>query len=168
MSKDQSLKKHWSPTLQHAMDTVRLWTIVYKSRRGCNISKRSIIRLGKKLKITTNTITAEQARKYLNKAKTKYVEVSKNHATLRCTFLEDLALARAREGKTKWSSELRSLMKREEQRRVSRRIKIILNNNYIIRRYHKVKIINYSIFIITIIYTKRPFFTTFINFTFHK
>ena len=121
--------KQWSPKLQKSMDTVKLWSITYKSRLGLNISKRTILRLSNKLDIPTAQVTTRQARRELRKAKAEYSSISKEHATLRTSFLEDLARARAREGNTKASSELRSLKNREAQRYTARRIKKALGKS---------------------------------------
>ena len=82
-----------------------------------------IIRLRKKLNIVTHTATTEKVRSNLKLAWKEYKEISKSHATKRKTFLESLASARAEEGNTKRSSELKALIHREDQRRVARKIK---------------------------------------------
>ena len=121
--------KQWSPKLQRAMDQVKLWSIVLKSRLGCNISKRSIIRLSERLKIDTKGKSIRHIKGELKNAKSEYSLVSKKYAVLRLSFLEDLAIARAKEGKIKASTEIKALRHREAQRFTARKIKSALGKS---------------------------------------
>ena len=125
--KCRKLKKgrvQWSPAIQHARDTIRLWTLIRKRLKKGRVGARLIVRLKKKLKITTNTkIPLEEVEVKLKKAYKEYKVCKKNDKELRRNFLESLAEAKALAGNRKASTVLKDMIHREEVRTTYRRIK---------------------------------------------
>ena len=115
--------RKWSPILQAARDTIKLWTMVRRKLRKCKVSVRTIIRLGKKLNIRTINADLESSKVKLDEAYQNYKNLRVQHEELHKTYREKLAQARAAEGNTKAVSEIKSIMHREKQRKTARRVK---------------------------------------------
>ena len=114
--------RKWSPVLQAARDTIKLWTMVRRKLKKCKVSVRTIIRLGKRLKITTINADLRTSKQKLDEAYLEYKKVRVKHEELHRTHREQLAQAKAKEGNTKAESELRSMLHREKQRKTARRV----------------------------------------------
>ena len=115
--------RKWSPILQEARNRIKLWTMVRRRLQKCKVSVRTIIRLGKKLKIDTRGADMESSKLELDSAYTEYKVLRVQHEELHKTYREKLAQARAAEGNTKAVSEIRNIMHREKQRKTARRVK---------------------------------------------
>jgi hypothetical protein len=114
----------WSPTLQVYRDTIELWLMIRKKRKGLNISLKRIRRFMKKTRIhdaLTNDL--EQTEVQLKAAYTDYTVARKLAQPWRNNFLATLAQAKADHKGTDAEKELQSLVHIEKQRRQARNIK---------------------------------------------
>ena len=116
--------RQWSPTLQKARDTILFWTLIRRRLKKCKVGARRILRLKKKLGITTNTeLPLQEVERYLAKAYKRYKVCRRNDNELRKSFLEELAQAKADKGNLKVATVLRNMHQLEATRRTFRRIR---------------------------------------------
>jgi hypothetical protein len=116
----------WSPEVQHSMDTILLWQLVYKRRRGVHVGSRVIQRAARKVGIVNPlSLSREEAAAALRQAYRNYSAIKRNAPALRKTWLENLAQALSDAGKGTQASCLRSLQHREQQRSNARQIRRI-------------------------------------------
>ena len=114
----------WSPKLQPYRDTIELWKMIRRKRKGLKISVKRIRRFMTKTRIRdalSNDL--EQVELYLNEAHKSYREARKSAELWRNDFLESLAKAKAAKKGTETKKELKSLVQIERQRRQARNIK---------------------------------------------
>jgi hypothetical protein len=95
-----------------------------RKKTGGRIHSKFLDRKLKEADITDITLLSiDDVHENLRNAWQRYRCLKKSAANDRSTWIEDLAMARAREGKTNIASEIKSLMIREMQRREARIIK---------------------------------------------
>jgi hypothetical protein len=114
----------WSPKLQPYRDTIELWKMIRRKRKGLKISLKRIRRFMKKTRILdalTNDL--EQAEILLTQACKSYKAATKSAGVWRNDFLDSLAKAKAEHKGTDTAKELKSLGQIEKQRRQARSIK---------------------------------------------
>jgi hypothetical protein len=114
----------WSPKLQSYRDTIELWKMIQRKRKGVKISVKIIRRFMAKTRIRdalSNDL--EQTEMLLDTAHKSYKDARKLAATWRNEFLESLAEAKAEKNGTSMEKELKSLVQIEKQRRQARSIK---------------------------------------------
>ena len=116
----------WSPTLQKAIDSITLFQLICKRRKGVKVSGRLIHRLAAKIDSPlAPQMTLQEATSQLHQSFRTYKQVKKDGSTLRQTWMEDLASALASTGKTDAATHLTNLLRREQQRRMFRHIKYV-------------------------------------------
>ena len=114
----------WSPKLQPYRDTIELWKMIRRKRKGLKISVKRIRRFMSKTRIRdalSNDL--EQTEIFLKEASKAYKEARKSAALWRNDFLENLAKAKSDMKGTDTTKELKSLIQVEKQRRQARNIK---------------------------------------------
>jgi hypothetical protein len=114
----------WSPKLQPYRDSIELWKMIKRKRKGMKVSVKRIRRFMGKTNIRDAlTCDLELAETYLKQAVKAY-NIAKQSADLwRNDFLENLAKAKADKKGTEQAKELKSLIQIEKQRRQARNIK---------------------------------------------
>jgi hypothetical protein len=114
----------WSPKLQPYRDTIELWKMIRRKRKGMKISVKRIRRFMSKTRIRdalTNDL--EQVEILIRDACKSYKEASRFAEAWRNDFLDSLAKAKAELKGTDEEKELKSLKQMEAQRRQARNIK---------------------------------------------
>ena len=114
----------WSPKLQPFRDTIELWKMLLRHRKGMKISLKRIRRFMSKTRIRdalTNDL--EQVEIHLKQACKSYAEASKSALVWRNDFLYTLAQAKAEQKGTDTDKEWKALIHIEKQRRQARSIK---------------------------------------------
>jgi hypothetical protein len=114
----------WSPKLQPYRDTIELWKMIRRKRKGIKISVKRIRRFMAKTGVhdaLENDL--EQVEIYLKVAEKDYKVAKKSAALWRNDFLDELAKAKADKKGTEPEKELKSLKQVEKQRRQARNIK---------------------------------------------
>jgi hypothetical protein len=114
----------WSPKLQVFRETIELWKMIIRKRKGLKISVKRIRRYMSKTGIVdalTNDL--EQVEMLLKRAEKSYKEARKSAGVWRNDFLDNLAKAKAEKKGTDTAKELKSLIQVEKQRRQARNIK---------------------------------------------
>ena len=92
----------WSPAISAAQNVIELWTLVARRCKGCKVNTRTILRQKKKAGIEADTdVNYEVACSQLTAAYKVYIAAIKDSAESRVTFLQDLAKAKAADGKVK-------------------------------------------------------------------
>jgi hypothetical protein len=107
----------WSPKLQPFRDTIELWKMIRRKRKGSKISVKRIRRFMLKTRIRdalTNDL--EQAEILLQQACQSYKVASKSALVWRNDFLHELAAAKAEKNGTDAEKEWKSLIHIEKQR----------------------------------------------------
>jgi hypothetical protein len=114
----------WSPKLQPYRDTIELWKMIIRKRKGLKISVKRIRRFMSKTRIRDALSSdLEQAEILLKEAGKAYKEARKSAGVWRNDFLDNLAKAKAEKKRTETAKELKSLVQVEKQRRQARNIK---------------------------------------------
>jgi hypothetical protein len=114
----------WSPQLQIYRQTIELWQMIRRKRKGMKISLKRIRRFMKKTRIRdalSNNLG--QTEQLLAQAYCSYRTARKHAQLWRNNFLESLAKAKADKLGTQVETELKSLIQIEKQRRQARNIK---------------------------------------------
>ena len=118
----------YSPETSKAQGTIELLQGVITKKKGRKFSSRKLRRLEAKVgKFRTMNLSLFEAEEELKLARKQFWECIKNSKQLRQSFLERRAQELAHEKDTKKESELKQLIKREEQKDASRKIKFALN-----------------------------------------
>ena len=113
----------WSPDIGKAHNVIELWTLIVRRLEGRKVHATTINRKKRECMFEGDTMVGViQARKLLQEAYSLYSMEVKNSAKNRATFLEDLAMAKAREGNTKAGVELNKMRRMEKTRESWRRI----------------------------------------------
>ena len=113
----------WSPEITCAHNYIEMWHLIIRRLDGRNVSARTILRARDRCRYEGEIIaTRDQASKELKQAYELYSQAMQFATENRATFLEDLAAARAKEGKTKASVELSLMRRREKVKESWRRI----------------------------------------------
>jgi hypothetical protein len=114
----------YSPALSLAGEKIRAWKLLLRKKRGGRIHFKFLNRKLKEADITDTTLLSiDDIQENLRNAWQRYRSLKKCAINDRATWIEDLAMARAQEGKTNIASEIKSLTLRETQRREARIIK---------------------------------------------
>jgi hypothetical protein len=114
----------WSPKLQPFRDTIELWKMIRRKRKGLKISVKRIRRFMFKTSIRdalTNDL--EQVELHLKQAGVDYATAAKSALAWRNDFLFELAKAKAEKNETEVEKEWKALIQIEKQRRQARNIK---------------------------------------------
>jgi hypothetical protein len=114
----------WSPKLQPFRDTIELWKMIRRKRKGLKISVKRIRCFMFKTSIRdalTNNL--EQVELHLKQAGIDYAQAAKSALAWRNDFLYELAKAKAEKNKTKVEKEWKALIQIKKQRRQARNIK---------------------------------------------
>ena len=110
-------KVPWNPELTEAHYVIELWTLVIRRLEGRKVSARTILRKKRQCNIDESTmVTRSYAHSKLHQAYTKYSTITNQATKRRSTFLEDLAMAKAKEGNSKASTELLKMRRLEKVR----------------------------------------------------
>jgi hypothetical protein len=108
------------------MDTILLWQLVYKRRKGVHVGGKVIQRVAQKVGIPGALASnLEEAAEALRQAHREYKTLKRNSPGIRKTWLENLAQALSEAGKGPQSSCLVALQHRERQRSEARQIRRI-------------------------------------------
>ena len=115
----------WCPKLTIAKKMILYIKSSLSRLRGSKINARTLMKLSKTLKYSTEGLNEDEHKKALNNAFLVYKEIKKSHKQLRETYLEDLASALERDGRGRKASLLRNLITLEQQRETFRRLKVV-------------------------------------------
>jgi hypothetical protein len=117
----------FSPAMVDAWNRIKAWQLIKKKLSGGRVNSRYYRRALKAAGLSDLAVTTSRdAEAHLSKAWTIYKVLKKQGRTLRATWLEELAVARAEDGNTSVAQEIKNLTMRETQRREARQIKFIL------------------------------------------
>jgi hypothetical protein len=106
----------FSPQLCLAGKKIRAWKLLIKKKSGGSVHSKFLRRKLKEAGITDySLITTSEAKESLRNAWQRYRTLKKRAAGDRSTWIEELAAARAEEGKTSLASELKNILLRETQ-----------------------------------------------------
>lgn len=120
----------YSPTLAMAWNKIRAWKLIRRKLSGARVNSRYLRRELKSANIgDIALLTVTDADKNLAKCRKEYKRLKKQAASIRASWIEDLAQARVTDGKISVAQELRSLLTRERQRSEARFINYILKPN---------------------------------------
>ena len=110
----------WSVAFAEAQSSVVYWTLCSQKLMGVKIDTKKLIRLGKRLGITTNLeLSVADAYAAKDRAWEVYKETKGNSTDLRHGFLDSLAIAQAEAHNISKESAIKSLRTQEDQRRAS-------------------------------------------------
>ena len=119
----------WSPILQLARNRILYFKLSIGRKNGRKIHARTLVRLSKKIGINASQYSLEQLIINLQDAYTIYNQIKDRHMDHRKSHLERIANAKEEAGQGKSASHLKSMLHREEQRRIFRKSKLSLHNN---------------------------------------
>ena len=120
----------YSNVLQSCRLKISLWNAALTRKRGCKFSLKKMKRLEKRCnKYNTHLHTEEWISSSLEQAKKNYKKKKKKAAKLRLKFLEDKALAIAKEGNLELAQVYQQLITTEKQRSAARKIKWALGKS---------------------------------------
>ena len=110
----------FSPKLAQVGTKIKLWSLIVRHHKGCNINTRYIRRIEKKCKLNkTLSQSLEGALHKLNEATIEYKKLKKNAYRLRKEFLHELLEVKTTD---KEKRAIKMIMKHEETRRTWRTI----------------------------------------------
>jgi hypothetical protein len=114
----------FSPRLVVVWNEIKAWKLVRRKLKGGKVNARFLQRVTKKaLLADTDLLSLQEVEQKLSAAFFKYKTVKKEAMGYRNTWLEEVAAARANEGRLSVAQEIRNLQTREKQRREARQIK---------------------------------------------
>ena len=114
----------WSPELQQAINTVTIWQLVCKFRRGLKVNTKYLRRSARAAGLPDAPCHGlEEAKQALSEAYSNYKRIKKRSDITRQTWLEGLASTLAKTGTTTTASHYSNLLHREKQRRDARQIR---------------------------------------------
>jgi hypothetical protein len=114
----------FSPKLCLAGKKIRAWKLLLKKKSGGSVQTKYLQRKLKEADIAdTALLSTADIQEHLRNAWQSYRILKKRATGDRATWIEELAMARASEGKTSVAVEIKNLLLRETQRRDSRIIK---------------------------------------------
>jgi hypothetical protein len=114
----------YSPQLCFAGKKIRAWKLLLKKKSGGAVQTKYLQRKLKEADIVdTSLLTISDIQENLRNAWQRYRVLKKSSTSDRATWIEELAMARALEGKTSVASEIKNILLRETQCRDARIIK---------------------------------------------
>ena len=114
----------WSPKLQKFRNTIEIWTLLLKKKKGTKISNRKLRRRLQQSDITgASSKTIPEIEDSLHEAYRQYKKARQEATVWREEFMDDLATARASIKGTEKANELKQLLTIERQRTIARNIK---------------------------------------------
>jgi hypothetical protein len=120
----------FSPTLVVAWNKIHAWKLLRKKLSGKKVNTRYLQRSLKAANIRDiSLMTLSEVDEHLASSWAIYKKEKKDATTIRATWLEELAAARAADGKISISQELKNLITREQQCRNARSIKYSLSDH---------------------------------------
>ena len=107
----------WSPEVSKAQLNIELWTLVSRRLRKCRVHARTILRKKKQAGYTGCTnVDLQEACTNLQSSYNEYRNILKDCKERRVTFINDLAIAKAKAGKIKAANALKAMELTEQQR----------------------------------------------------
>jgi hypothetical protein len=120
----------FSPRLVVLWQKIRAWQLVLRKCRGAKIDSKYMKRVLKAADIADiSLITESDASENLNAVRRNYMQVKREAASIRSTWLEEVATARLSEGNLSIAQEIRNLTSRERQRQEARTIRNSLSGS---------------------------------------
>jgi hypothetical protein len=114
----------FSPQLVTVWKKLNAWQLLLKKFKGFRVNSRYLWRTLKAAGITDiSLLTVQEVEENIAESRIQYRRLKKVAPNLRSTWLEEIANARAVQGKTEIAQELRNLITREQQRQAARAIK---------------------------------------------
>jgi hypothetical protein len=120
------IKGRYSPNLALAGKKIRAWKLLLKKRSGGAVHSKYLIRKLKEAGIADiDLLSTDGIKENLRNAWQRYRILKRRASGDRATWIEDLATARAAEGKTSVAAEIKNIKLREARRRDARLIKFV-------------------------------------------
>jgi hypothetical protein len=115
----------YSPALCLAGEKIQVWKLILKKKQGGSIHSKFLYRKLKEVDLSADVLdrSIAEIQGNLRDSWQRYRSLKKTAATDCVTWIEELAAARAVEGKTSLASEIKQIKLREAQRRDARIIK---------------------------------------------
>jgi hypothetical protein len=118
----------FSPQLVSVWKKLNAWQLLLKKLKGVRVNSRYLQRSLKGAGIKDiSLITVRGVEENIAECRIQYRRLKKIAPNLRATWLEEIATARAAQGKTEIAQELRNLITREKQQQDARSIKNCMN-----------------------------------------
>ena len=120
-------KYEWTPALQALRDKIRYLRLSLSRKKGSYVGARLLINLSKKVKLCVLSWSITKIEKELYETTGTFRKMRKNHVQDRISYLDDLAIALAKEKKTTKAAMVKQLQHTENQRATFRRLAQVNN-----------------------------------------